>query len=90
MSDTSRRGFLAIAGVGAAGVAAASVVGASSASAAEPHATEASTLPHGASGSIVAYVSDVHDGELSVMVGERAVVVQDRDLVARLARAAAE
>jgi hypothetical protein len=90
MSDTSRRGFLAIAGVGAAGVAAASVVGASSAGAIESKSTTDAALPHGAAGSIVAYVGDVKDGQVSVMVGERAVVVHDKDLVARLARVAAK
>jgi hypothetical protein len=96
MSDTSRRGFLAIAGVGAAGVAVASVAGASAASSAavpaSPAASQASTddtaLPANSSGSLVAYVNDVHDGRISVMVGEREVVIRDRALVAKLARAA--
>jgi hypothetical protein len=89
MSDTSRRGFLAIAGVGAAGVAAASVAGFAPASvsgaAAAPPATK---LPDDATGSLVAYVSDVRAGQVSVLVGESQVSITDHELVARLAQAA--
>jgi hypothetical protein len=91
MSDTSRRGFLAIAGVGAAGVAVASVAGASAVtsngSAASPVGAGAA-LPAGASGSLVAYVNDVQNGQVSVLVGETEVQITDHELVARLAQAA--
>jgi hypothetical protein len=92
MTDTTRRGFLAVAGVGAAGVAAAAVVGSGSNSATEPETTtKAGTeLPAGASGSLVAYVNDVRDGHVSVLVGEREVVIRDKELVARLANAVAK
>jgi hypothetical protein len=92
MSDTSRRGFLAIAGVGAAGVAVAGTVGASSLSSASSGGKSPSTavpstkLPSDASGSLVAYVTDVRSGQLSVLVGE--VVIHDQEIVARLAQAA--
>ena len=78
------------AGIGAAGVAAVSVAGASGPSAAAPSgvATGGATLPAGASGSLVAYVSNVRDGQLSVLVGETEVQITDHDLVARLAQAA--
>jgi hypothetical protein len=102
MSDTSRRGFLAIAGAGVAGVAVASVAGSAGSAAtgssspaadsAVPVAQElagGTELPAAASGSLVAYVNDVRDGRLSVMVGEREVVIRDREIVARLANAAA-
>ena len=39
-------------------------------------------------GTLVAHVDDVHGDTVTLMVGEREVVVHDRDLVARLARAA--
>lgn len=38
-------------------------------------------------GPIVAYVSDVRRGDVSVMKGEREVVIHDRALCAALARA---
>jgi hypothetical protein len=88
MNSPSRRGFLAVAGVGAAGVAAATVIGSGSSASASP--APDITLPEGASGSIVAYITDVQNGHMSVMVGERAVVIHDRELVARLAHAVAE
>ena len=96
MSDTSRRGFLAIAGVGAAGVAVASTAGvaalgsaaASSPSSTKTKGTTGTDLPAGAQGSLVAYVTDVRNGQLSVLVGDREVVIHDQEIVARLAQAA--
>ena len=43
--------------------------------------------PHDAT-DLVAHVADPSSGTLTLLVGEREVVVHDRDLVARLARAA--
>jgi hypothetical protein len=40
------------------------------------------------SGPVVAYVRDPRTGEISVMAGERQVRLHDRNLAARLARAA--
>ena len=89
MSDSTRRGFLKIAGAGAAvGAAAATAVVRSDGG--EPAAStgrSVTALPAGASGPLVAYVRDVRAAEVSVLVGETEVVVQDRDLVARLAGA---
>lgn len=85
MNDTPRRGFLKAAGAGAAAAGAVVVTAstASSASAATPL-----TVPKDASGALVAYITDIHgSGEITVMVEGREVVVNDRDLVARLARA---
>jgi Ubiquitinol-cytochrome C reductase Fe-S subunit TAT signal len=76
----SRRNFLVCAGAGAAAVGAA--VFAPEAAAAPVRA------PAGASGPLVAYVTDMRAGELTLMVGEREIVVHDPDLAARLARAA--
>jgi hypothetical protein len=74
MGNSTRRGFLAMAGVGAAAVGAG---GSSRAAAAEQRST----------GPLVAYVRDVRRGEIAVMVGEHEVVVRDRDLVNRLVHA---
>lgn len=80
MNDTTRRGFLVLAGAGAAAVGAAAVT-------AEAQA-QPTSVPAGAAGPLVAYVRDAHSGEVAVMSGEREVVVHDRELAARIARAA--
>jgi hypothetical protein len=82
MNQSSRRRFLGVAGAGAA-AAGASLVLPSPADAAEARLTE-----HSAIESVVAYVSDASSDELALMVGEREVVVHDRDLVTRLLNAA--
>jgi hypothetical protein len=78
---TSRRNFLALAG----GSAAAVGLGAATASSADAKPVQP---PSEANGPLVAYVTDMQDGELTLMHGENEVVVHDRDLAARLARAA--
>lgn len=71
-----------MAGLGAAaGVAAAVVPGTAGA------ATEDATLPAGAEGAMAAYIHDLHKGEVALMVEGREVIVTDKKLVARLARA---
>jgi hypothetical protein len=62
------------------------VAAAAPAEARTPDATPA-TLPSDAT-DLVAHVADPHSGTVTLLVGEREVVVHDRDLVARLARAA--
>lgn len=76
MGDHSRRGFLALAGAGAATVGLTAVV------------PGAGAAPATGVGPLVAYVKDSRSGEVAVMIGEREVIVHDRELVARLARAA--
>ena len=44
--------------------------------------------PADAHGPLVVYVTDMQHGELTLMHGEREVVIHDRDLAARLAHAA--
>jgi hypothetical protein len=83
MENSTRRGFLATAAVGAVGVGAAAVAPGAQAATTEHH-----VVPSGANGRLVAHVADVHGDTVTVMVGEREVVVHDRDLVVRLARAA--
>lgn len=80
MSDTSRRKFLAAAGAGAA----AGTVALST------DATAAGTRPRpdAARETVVAYVKDPRSNELRLLVGEREVIVNDRDLVTRILNAA--
>ena len=70
MSETNRRKFLAAAGAGAA----AGVVGLT--------ATKAYGVPRSAQAArdtVVAYVEDHHGSTVTLLVGEREVVVHDRD-----------
>lgn len=83
MKDNTRRGFLTLAGAGA--VAGAAVIAAPTASA-EPKADEV-TMPANAEGPMAAYIHDLKKGELALMVEGREVIVTDKQLVARLARA---
>jgi hypothetical protein len=57
-----------------------------SASAATP-AGEYVAVPAGAEGAMAAYIHDVNKGEVALMVEGREVIVTDKQLVARLARA---
>lgn len=82
MSDATRRGFLVMAGAGTAAVATAGAVVLSDKSD-QKKAVEG----HTATGAMVAWVGDVTQSEITLMVGEREVVVNDADLVARLVRA---
>jgi hypothetical protein len=88
MSESTRRGFLKVAGAGAAAGAAVVAVGAAAKSGHKVEGAGAATsVPAHASGPLVAYVRDVRGAEVSVMVGETEVVVHDADLVARLVSA---
>jgi hypothetical protein len=84
MNQSTRRSFLILAGSGAATACVAGVAPVAAAAG----GTTATRVPAGAPRSLVAYVSDVHSGQVSLMVGDHEVVVSDRDLVARLAKAA--
>jgi hypothetical protein len=85
MSDASRRGFLVLAGAGTAAVATAGAV-ALAQSSDEPKAVEG----HNATGAMVAWIGDVKKSEITIMLGEREVVVQDADLVTKLVRASGQ
>ena len=80
--DSSRRGFLILAGAGAAAVGAVALAAPASASGRD----QESERDVSAAGPLVAYVSDLRRGDLSVMMGEREVVVHDPALCASLAR----
>ena len=79
MSEITRLGFMKSSVGAAAGI---TVIGSLTAANAD-----ADDRPVG-SESVVAYVKDPSSGEISVMVGEREVIVHDRKLAARLSRAA--
>ncbi|HST50165.1 hypothetical protein [Jatrophihabitans sp.] len=85
MTDSTRRTFLIASGAGAAAIGMAAAVPAT----ADARTSDAAsaTLPHDAT-DLVAHVADPSSGTVTLLVGEREVVVHDRDLVARLARAA--
>lgn len=80
MSETNRRKFLAVTGMGA--VAGTVGLAAGPASAAVRRQVGSAQEP------VVAYVGDHGSDELRLMVGEREVVVHDRDLVTRILNAA--
>jgi hypothetical protein len=82
MSETSRRKFLAATGVGAAAAGTVAVTGGAAS------AARARRRADSARESVVAYVADHQSGELVLLVGEREVVVHDRDLVTRILNAA--
>ena len=85
VSDASRRTFLiagsttaAVAGVVAAGMTAPAMAHAP----AKPVTTPANAQP------LVAHIADPASGTVSVLVGEREIVLHDPDLVGRIVRAA--
>ena len=82
MSETSRRKFLAAAGAGAA------AAGTVAVTAGTAQARETIRRPDGAREAVVAYVKNHRSDELRLMVGEREVVVHNRDLVTRILNAA--
>lgn len=84
MSDPSRRRFLALAGAGAG----ATAVGVAFA-VRDTDAKPAAIPPSGHTDPLVAWITDAHTGQIQVMVGDRQVVVNDRELAARIARAVA-
>jgi hypothetical protein len=81
MGETSRRKVLAATGAGVA----AGTVGLTMGPA---QAGEARRTASSARESVVAYVQDHQSGTLRLLVGEREVVVHDRDLVTRILNAA--
>jgi hypothetical protein len=89
MTSSNRRAFFKTAGVGAAAVGAAALVrpAVSVAGTAAPAAAPEHALPAAATGSMVAYIQDVSNGKVSVMVEGREVTVTDHQLVAKLAHA---
>ena len=85
MSDTSRRKFLAAAGVGAAGTVGLTGIGGSAEAAVPADATRGKDS---AKQPVVAYVEHHFSDRVHLMVGEREIVVHDRDLATRILNAA--
>jgi hypothetical protein len=82
MNDTSRRKFLAAAGAGAAAGTVVAVAGPAAGAGPTRRNATAATDP------VVAYVQDPEAGVLHLMHGDREVIVEDHDLVARILNAA--
>ena len=82
MSDTSRRKFLAAAGIGAAGTVGLTGTAAS----ATPSTTDRTTTS--AREPVVAYVEHHFSDRVHLLVGEREIVVHDKDLATRILNAA--
>ncbi len=80
MSETNRRKFLAVTGMGLAAGTVGMVAG--------PASAEARRRTGSAQEPVVAYIADHGSDEVQLMVGEREVVVHDRDLVTRILNAA--
>lgn len=95
MSEHTRRVFLHGAGVTAAAVTAAAVVPSAAMAAIRPpntshqdtSTTDAAAID-AATTSVIVYVQDSTKGRISVMSGDREVIVTDRQLAQRLARIA--
>ncbi len=85
MSEHTRRNFLIAGGASAAAVGmAAATPGVAAARTPAPAALPQDAAP------LMAHVDDPSSGTVTLFVGEREVLVHDRDLVARLARAASQ
>ncbi|TCC08365.1 hypothetical protein [Kribbella soli] len=86
MSDATRRGFLVVAGAGTAAaigaVAVPKVFGDRSTEAPHQPLTAADL---GNAESYVVHVKDVRTGRMAILVGDREVLVTDRELAARIA-----
>ena len=78
MSSTTRRAFVQNSAAAAAGMTALGALVAAQADAEVTHESRP----------VVAYVRDARKGEISVMAGDRTVSIHDRQLAARLTKAA--
>ena len=86
MSDATRRGFLVFAGAGtAAAVGAVAVPKMFGDQSADAGTLELQARDLTNAESFVVHVKDVKAGRMAIMVGEREVLVTDRELAARLA-----
>jgi hypothetical protein len=89
MSELSRRTFLRGVGVSAAAVTATAAIPATARAATrKPETGDDPAAADAVTDSLVVYVKDARVGEISVMSGDREVVVTDRRLAQRLARLA--
>ncbi len=88
MAEHSRRNFLRGAGVAAAGVTAAAMIPAGAALATGSSASDDTPADDASTDTLVVYVKDAKSGRVSVMSGDREVVVTDRNLAQKLAHLA--
>jgi hypothetical protein len=86
MSDHSRRTFLTGTGAAALGAVALTTAGSAAATAAPTDDAERSASSATSHEPVVAYVTDVTAGRITVMRGDDEVVVTDRALAQRIAR----
>lgn len=87
MEKSSRRNFVTITGLGTAvGIAAMAAPSAANAATVD-QVSDKVQVPRGAASSMAAFVSDVHRGEVTLMVDGDEVTVTDKQLAARLAHA---
>jgi hypothetical protein len=84
MAEATRRNFLVLAGSGAA----TAVIASAAMPAVLAEQPERWSVPADAPSALMAYVSDVRRGEVTLLVDEREILVTDPELAARLARAA--
>jgi hypothetical protein len=87
MAEHSRRSFLVGAGAGAVAVTAVAVAPSAMAATKTSVPTDAPEAD-ASTGTLVAYVKDAASGEITVMSGDREIVVKDRKLAQKLARLA--
>ncbi|TCC22833.1 twin-arginine translocation signal domain-containing protein [Kribbella speibonae] len=88
MSDATRRGFLVVAGAGtAAAVGAVAVPKVFGDRSTEPSSQPLTAADLGNAESYVVHVKDVRKGRMAILVGNREVLVTDRELAARIAGA---
>ncbi len=89
MSDATRRGFLVFAGAGTAAAVGAAVAGPKLFGEGDANAAaqDLESVDLATAESFVVHVKDVKAGQLSILVGEREVLVTDKELAARLAGA---
>lgn len=85
MTDATRRGFLVFAGAGTAAAVGAIAVPKIFEGQQADAATQLDQADLSNAESFVVHVKDVRKGEMAIMVGEREVLVTDRELAARLA-----
>jgi hypothetical protein len=85
MSDATRRGFLVFAGAGTAAAVGATVAGANLFGDVPEAAAKLGPAGLADAESFVVHVKDVKSGHLVILVGDREVLVTDRELAGRLA-----
>jgi hypothetical protein len=87
MTPHSRRAFLIAAGSTTTGAALVATTPVGAALAHPSSGTGGGASPTAASDPLVVYVSDSTSGRMTVMRGEDEILVEDRDLVSRIAQA---